>query len=116
MDSSSTKPSVPFVKSYKTVSLSQLGNPQPVQTPDQPKEVAPKRNRQAYIPVATLPQAQPQPPQTTITPLSKNKRIVSFAKPPSLPPVQQVQQAQPVQQVQQVQQAQPVKSAKHVIE
>ena len=91
MDSVSAKPNMPFVRSYKTVSLSQLGNPQPVQTPEQPKEVVPKRTRQAYIPVAALPQAQTpaqsQPPQPAITPLSKNKRIASFNK-PSLPPVQ----------------------------
>lgn len=115
MDSVSAKPNMPFVRSYKTVSLSQLGNPQPVQTPEQPKEVVPKRTRQAYIPVAALPQAQTpaqsQPPQPAITPLSKNKRIASFNK-PSLPPVQQVQQAQPVQSAQPIQ---PVKSSKHVI-
>ena len=51
------KSNVPFVKSYKTVSLSQLNQQTTTNTSaDQSKETASRRNRQAYIPAAVLPQ------------------------------------------------------------
>ena len=77
------KSNVPFVKSYKTVSLGQLNQQTTTNAPaDQTKETASRRNRQTYMPAAVLPQkAAVGQPTSFSTPMTSSGSAVSSTQP-----------------------------------